>query len=46
MFKAQFIGYLANGEVRGRELFFSQFDKLVVQMLLRVLAGERFEQAA
>ena len=46
VFKAQFIGDFADREARGRELFLGQFDQLVVQVLLRVLARQGFEQTA
>ncbi len=46
VFKSQLIGNLADGEIGGRKFLLGQFDQLIVQMLLGVLAGEGFEQAA
>ena len=44
--KAQLVGDLAHGKVGGGKLFLGQPDQLVVQVLLGILAGKRFEQPA
>jgi hypothetical protein len=46
VFKSEFVCDLADGKVGRRKLLFGQFDQLVVQMLLRILSGQGFEEPA